>query len=86
MNFHEKFKLKTRHHAILSLVHRNKTGIVADVRLVGQLAAKKWDGIQQNQEAILNIMEIPDPVHHTVKTCNKVKNFFIFRMSITLFA
>ena len=69
MNFHEHLKLKTRRHAILSLVHRNKTGIVADVHLVGQLAARKWDGIRQNHEPILNIMEIPDQVHHTVENC-----------------
>ena len=82
VNFHEHLKLKTRRHAILSLVHRNKTGIVANVHLVDQLAARKWDGIRQNHEATLNIMEIPDPVHHTVKTCNKAKSSFIFDISV----
>ena len=78
MYFHENLKLKTRRHAILSLVHRNKTGIVADVHLVGQPAARKWDGIQQNPEVIPNIMEIPDLVPHTVKKYIKAKGFCHF--------
>ena len=57
---------------------------MADVHLVGQLAARKWDGIRQNPEATLNIMEIPDPVHHTVKTCNKAKASFIFDISLKI--
>ena len=78
MYFHDYFKLKTRHRAISFPVHLNKTGIVADVHPVGQPAARKWGGIQQNPEVILNIMEIPDLVHLTVKTLNKAKAFFTF--------
>ena len=81
MYFHHYFKLKTRRHAILFPVLLNKIGIVADVHLVDQLAARKWDGIQQNPEATLNIMEIPDLVPLTVKTYNKAKGVFIFCMT-----
>ena len=63
---------------ILFLVHLNKTGIVADVHPVDQLAARKWDGIQQNLEATLSTMEIPDLVPLTVEIYNKAKVFFIF--------
>lgn len=78
MYFHDYFKLKTLHRAISFPVHLNKTGIVANVHLVGQLAARKWDGIQQNLEATLNIMEILDQVHHTVKKYNNAKGFCHF--------
>ena len=78
MYFHDYFKLKIPHRAISFPVHQNKTGTVADVHLVGQPAARKWDGIQQNPEVILNIMEIPDLVPHTVEINNKTKAFFIF--------